>query len=349
MNTNNFDLNRDTSCYEAMFYTRLSSGDIKCTLCPRGCTFKDGVVGACHVRQRVGDKLCSLSYLKGVGFHVDPIEKKPLFHFYPGAPIFSFGTFGCNLHCKFCQNDTLSHPSVLLKTKDVTPSEIIKVLLDNNLKLLAFTYNEPTVFIEYIIETASLAKENNIKTVLVTNGFINKEPRDELYKYVDAVNIDLKSFDDEFYKNVCAASLAPVLDTILYANQNENIWLELTNLIIPKYNDDFELVKKMIKWIQDNLGNFVPLHFSSFFPAYKMMDTAPTSIQTLIDCRNLALDMGLKYVYIGNTRNEDLQSTYCYNCGKVLIERNSYFVKENLISDNNGACPYCGSICKGVF
>ena len=333
----------------ANYYKVLDNGDIKCTLCPTSCTFTDGKTGSCRVRKRIGDKLYTMSYGGGVGFSIDPIEKKPLYHFYPSSQIFSFGTFGCNLHCKFCQNDSLSNPRELPETEFVEPKLIIDTLKANNLKFLAFTYNEPNIFIEYLIETAKLAKQNGIKTVAVTNGYINKEPREELYKYIDAVNIDLKSFDDDFYKNLCSASLYPILDTIKFIASNKSIWLELTNLIIPDYNDNIETIKNMIDWILKNLGADVPLHFSSFFPAYKMKDARPTSYATLETIHDIAKDMGLNYVYVGNVRNNIYQNTYCKKCGNILIKRDSYVILENSVNKENRTCPHCNTVCDGYF
>lgn len=333
----------------ANYYQVLDNGDIVCTLCPTQCILHKDCVGACKVRKRVNDKLYSLSYGKGIGFCIDPIEKKPLFHFYPGSPIFSFGTYGCNLQCKFCQNDHLSNPLNIPDTEFIEPKLIIDTLIANNVEFLAFTYNEPNVFIEYLIETAKLAKENNIKTIAVTNGYINKGPREDLYKYIDAVNVDLKSFDDSFYKNLCSANLYPILDTIKYIANTKNIWLELTNLVIPSFNDNLETIKTMIDWILNNLGQNVPLHFSSFFPAYKMKNIEPTSYSTLEAIHNIAKDMGINYVYVGNVRNNIYQNTYCKKCGNVLIKRDSYIILENNIKIKDNSCPNCNTVCDGYF
>lgn len=330
-------------------YFDFFNGYIKCTLCPNECLLKDNSSGLCLVRKRVGDKLFSLSYGQGVGFAMDPVEKKPLYHFFPSSKVLSFGTFGCNLHCMFCQNDFLSHPLKLEEVKYTSPEEIVFFAKDNDISLIAFTYNEPTVFIEYLVDIAKACKKYGIKTVAVSAGYINKEPREDFYKYIDAVNIDLKSFNKKFYKNFCKIKFEKVLETILYVAKKKDTWLELTNLIIPNENDSLEEIKKMIAWILNNLGDNVPLHFSAFYPAYKMQDKPTTNVNTLNMARSLAIDMGLKYVYIGNVFSKDSQTTYCPQCKEPLIIRDGLRVIENKLLISKGLCPKCKTACDGVF
>ncbi len=329
-------------------FFKFSNGSLKCTLCPTGCILQDNTHGACLVRQRKGDKLYALSYGQGVGFSIDPIEKKPLYHFLPNSNVLSFGTFGCNLHCDFCQNDFLSHPKIIREVKYTSPEEIVLFAKKNNIPSIAFTYNEPNIFIEYLIDVAKLCRKEGIRTVAVTAGYINKEPREELYQYIDAVNIDLKSFNRDFYKNFCKINLENILETILYVANKKDIWLELTNLIIPNENDSEIEIREMISWILTNLGNKIPLHFSAFYPAYKMVNKPRTNIETLKKIKKLAIDMGLKYVYVGNVSGEEGQTTYCSKCQEALIVRDRLnVIKNNLLE--NGACSKCGTICSGVF
>lgn len=329
------------------------SKNIICTLCPNECVFKkDGVVGACSVRKRIGDMLASLSYGRNVGFSIDPIEKKPLYHFYPNADIFSFGTFGCNLSCKFCQNSNLSNPKNYNENEIslVLPKDILSYVEKNNIKLVAFTYNEPTVFAEFVIETSKILKENGIKTVAVSNGYISKEARKDFYENIDAVNIDLKSFNKDFYKNICGGKLNSILDTIEYVASKKDTWLEVTNLIIPGENDSLEEIGKMGEFFIKNFGNSIPFHFSAFFPSYKMMDKEPTSLDTLIEARNIFISLGFKYVYIGNVRNNEVSSSYCYNCKKKVIDRSGYLVENNLVyKEGKAYCPNCNFEFDGVF
>jgi len=285
---------------ECKYYSK-EEAYLKCELCPHHCKILDGKTGICKSRINLSGKLYSLTWGKPVSISVDPIEKKPLFHFYPRENILSIGTFGCNLKCKFCQNYDISQVDVESESKKlelVKPEQIINIAISRNLNLIAFTYNEPTIFYEYMLDIAKLAKQNNIKCVIVSNGFINKEPLNELCKYIDAANIDLKSFDNSFYKDICSAKLKPVLESIKLLKKNK-IHVELTNLIISGKNDSFEQIEKMAKWIKVNVGENTVLHLSRAFPMYKMENIIPTPLQTLFEAQKIC-KKHLHFVYLGN-------------------------------------------------
>lgn len=287
-------------------------------------------------------------YATPVSVAVDPIEKKPLFHFLPGTESYSLGTTGCNLGCLFCQNASISQafPEDMLGIY-LPPEEIVKNALRENCKSISYTYTEPTIFYEYVYDTARLAKKKKLKNVMVTNGFINPEPTKQLYKYIDAANVDLKGFSEEFYKNVCFARLQSVLETLKLLDKM-NIWIEITNLIIPGLNDDMKNIKEMCEWIKNELGAGYPLHFSRFFPCYKMMDRQPTPFETLKEAYQIAKKTGLKYVYVGNVPEEEYNHTYCPKCNETIIKRTKYFqVSEDRIK--NGRCPKCKTKIEGIW
>lgn len=329
---------------EALYYEKLKNDVVRCHLCPVNCVIKKGNYGNCNARQNISGKLISKVYGNLSGFSIDPVEKKPLYHFLPGKFILSIGTTGCNLHCKFCQNweTSQSKPN---EDDIITPQFIIEKALESECKMIAYTYNEPTIFFEYMLETAKLAKKNNIKNIIVSNGFINPEPLKELIPYLDAANIDLKSFENEFYKKYCGAQLAPVLNTIKTLHKAK-VHLEITNLIIPSLNDDSKIINEMCKWIHDNLGSNVPLHFSASYPCYKMLDTIPTPIETLEKAKDIANKNKINYVYIGNVQGQD-NNTYCPKCKEVLIDREDYSAQD--INIKEGKCNYCGFGIKGVW
>lgn len=320
---------------------------VQCLLCPFKCTMKPGERGICQVRMNLDGKLISLVYGRPATVHVDPIEKKPIFHLYPGSRAFSIATFGCNLGCKFCQNWQLSQSKPEdNKNYDAPPKKIIALTKQNRCKSIAYTYSEPIVFYEYMYDTSLLAKEQGIKNILVSAGFINPKPMRKLAKVIDAANIDLKGFTDDYYKNVCYGALKPVLKTLEICVE-ENVVLEITNLIVPTLNDDMKTIQKMIKWIVKNLGANIPIHFSRFHPMYKLKNLPPTPVETLINARKVALNEGMKFVYIGNIYVKGGETTYCPGCRKKLIERYGYTIMANRMKSNN--CPYCGIKVYGLW
>ncbi|MBN2111464.1 AmmeMemoRadiSam system radical SAM enzyme [Candidatus Woesearchaeota archaeon] len=331
---------------QALFWIKKKDKTVQCHLCPRNCIIKDKERGNCRVRENKGGKLYSLVYGEACAVAIDPIEKKPLFHFLPGSTAYSIGTAGCNLHCKFCQNWTTSQANPEdVYTDKLPPSEIVKNAVESGCKSIAYTYNEPIVYYEYVLDTAKLAKKKGVKNVIVCNGFINQEPLLELCKYIDAANIDLKGFTDKYYKEITGAWLQPVLDTIktLY---EKGVWVELTTLLIPTLNDDPETIKKMCRWIKDNIGPDVPLHFSAFYPCYLMKNLPATPPETVLRAREIALEEGINYVYAGNIKVENEGNTACPKCGEVLITRNWFSVDENKVK--NSKCS-CGHKIPGVW
>ena len=324
---------------EALFYDLIDEdkGIIKCLLCPKECLIKKGQVGFCRVRKNIDNQLYSLIYSKVSSCGMDPIEKKPLYHFYPGTMVLSLGTIGCNFVCVFCQNWTISQVNIKdVQVEELSPEKAIQLALKNNSPAICYTYSEPLIWYEYILDAAQLAKKNNLKNILVTNGFINREPLIKLLPYIDAMNIDLKSFRNSFYQKYCKGSLSPVLNTIKLSK--EYCHIELTNLIIPGLNDSEEEVNNMTDWIA-SLDPKIPLHFSRYFPCYKMKIPA-TPISTLYKARDIAKKK-LKYVYIGNINDVEANTTYCSECKKILIKRMGYKTI-NLGLDKEGNCKYCG-------
>lgn len=333
---------------EASFYHQLDGGKVACDLCPNRCVLDEGQRGLCKVRQNIGGKLYSLVYGKPVTINVDPIEKKPLYHFLPGSRAYSLATAGCNLECKYCQNWDISQRSPEdLKSMPMTAEEVINEALKSNSQVIAFTYNEPTVWYEYMYDIAKLAKQKGLKTVMISSGYINEEPLKNLLPYLDAVKVDLKSFNSEVYRDLIRGKLEPVLDTIKTIKK-EGKWLELLHLTIPGYTDDIEEIKKMCQWVKDNVGSEVPFHLTRFWPKYKLMNVPPTSEDTLKRARRVCLDAGLKYVYTGNIDDEEGSATYCPNNKKAVIKRNGFFIAENMI-DKDGKAKGCPDIIPGVW
>jgi pyruvate formate lyase activating enzyme len=331
------------------YWHRLDDGRVQCDLCPRACKLKEGQRGMCFVRARQDDEIVLTTYGRSSGYCIDPIEKKPLNHFLPGTPVLSFGTAGCNLACKFCQNWDISKSREIDTLADAAaPETIARAAHKLGCRSVAFTYNDPVIFMEYAIDVAQACHEVDIKTVAVTAGYMCDEPRVEFYQYMDAANVDLKGFNQEFYQQLCAGDLQPVLDTLLYLKHQTNVWFEITNLLIPGANDSDEELDAMTRWIHDELGPDVPIHFSAFHPAYKMMDRPPTPGSTLTRARQIAMGNGLRYAYTGNVRDREGDSTYCHNCGKRLIGRDWYVLTDwNLTAD--GRCPQCQAPCAGIF
>ncbi len=320
---------------------------IICDLCPRACTLKDGQTGFCLNRQNLNGELISITYGRVSSFHLDPIEKKPLFHFFPHSSVFSFGTIGCNLDCQFCQNWQISKDNKNLEREYIPPEQIIATAKKINSMSVAFTYNEPIIFFEYLKDVADLAKAQGIYRVGVSAGYITEKARPAFFNCLDAVNIDLKGFSEDFYSKYCHIHLEPVLETIKYVKNETKTWLEVTNLIIPNANDTEEDFEKLTTWFMENLGPDVPLHFSAFYPSYKMMNTPPTPPETLIKARDIALKNGLHYVYTGNIADTKSQSTFCPNCKKIVIERNQYNIGS--INLNGNKCKFCSTEIAGRF
>lgn len=333
---------------EARYYQKQYSDNqkaVQCLLCPRTCLIKNGQSGFCGVRYNAEGVLYTLNYGHPVGVSFDPIEKKPLYHYYPGSRVLSLGTYGCNLDCRFCQNDHLSHPPrrgtdlYPPEKQMVSPENIVEECLKNQCRLLAYTYNDPAVFTEYALDIAQTARKNHIKNIAVTAGYFSKESRHAFFDLMDAVNIDLKSIDPRFYKTYCGADLKTVLETLLYVKKQTKIHLEITTLVIEGYNSSEEDMKNISQWIRSYLGKETPLHLSAFFPAYKMHTTLPTSYRVLKKAYDIARREGLHYVYIGNVRNAREVHTNCPSCGRILVQRNGY-ITNCLIKSS--VCDHCG-------
>lgn len=331
------------------YWHKLEDGRIQCDLCPRHCKLREGQQGLCFVRARQDDQVVLTTWGRSSGFCVDPVEKKPLNHFLPGTPILSFGTAGCNLACKFCQNWETSKSRQMDSLADAArPEDIADAAERSGSRSVAFTYNDPIIFLEYAVDVARECRARGIKTVAVTAGYISPEARPDFFPHFDAVNVDLKAFTERFYRNICGGELANVLDTLRYIRHETDCWLEITTLLIPGENDSPEEVEALSRWILEELGPDVPLHFSAFHPDWKMPDTPATPPETLQRSRRIALDVGLRHVYTGNVHDAEGASTWCSGCGGRLIERDWYQLGEwNL--DESGCCRNCGTAAPGVF
>lgn len=331
------------------YWHKLEDGRIQCDVCPRFCKLREGQAGLCFVRACQNNQIVLTTYGRSSGFCIDPIEKKPLNHFLPGTPVLSFGTAGCNLACKFCQNWDMSKSRETDTLADAaSPEKIAQVAQQLGCRSVAYTYNDPVIFMEYAIDVAKACRSYGIKSVAVTAGYICDEPRQEFYRYMDAANVDLKAFTDAFYWKICGGHLQPVLDTLLYLKHETNVWFELTTLLIPGENDSDQELHSMTRWVVENLGEDVPMHFTAFHPDWKMMDHAHTPAATLGRARRIALENGVRYAYTGNVYDEQGGSTYCHRCGQKLIGRNWYQLSDwNLTA--NGCCNACGGVCAGVF
>ena len=335
--------------HPARYWTTLDDGRIECRLCPRYCHMKPGQRGFCYVRKNIDGHLALTTYGRSSGFCVDPIEKKPLNHFYPGTSILSFGTAGCNLGCKFCQNWNISKSrSMDQLASSASPEGIAEAAIKAGCKSVAFTYNDPVIFAEYAIDTARACRERGVKTVMVSAGYITEEARADFYQYVDAANIDLKAFTERFYKKICYGKLEPVLETLKYLRHETDVWFEITTLLIPDENDGEAEITAMVDWILAELGPEVPLHFTAFHPDFKMTDKGRTPEATLIRAREIALARGLHFVYVGNVHNLQGSSTYCPGCKKILVERDWYQLGAYEL-DERGACRSCGEEVAGVW
>ena len=327
----------------------LPTGRIQCDLCPRHCKLKDGQRGMCFVRKRDGDQMVLTTYGRSSGFCIDPIEKKPLNHFLPGTPILSFGTAGCNLGCRFCQNWDMSKSREMDTLMDqASPEKIARMAKKLGCFAVAYTYNDPVIFYEYAVDIAQSCHELGIKSVAVTAGYICPEPRREFYHYIDAANVDLKGFTETFYQKICLADLGPVLDTLKYLKHETDVWFELTTLLIPGENDSEKELHEMTQWVVENLGPDVPMHFTAFHPDFKMMDIPNTPPATLTRARRIAIKNGVRYAYTGNVHDKAGESTYCHHCGARLIGRDWFVLSEWNLTDD-GRCTVCGAQCEGVF
>lgn len=333
---------------EALWWEYDKKGKILCTLCPRFCHLGENQAGFCYIRKNIDGKLYSLGYGTSTGFAIDPVEKKPLNHFLPGTGILSFGTAGCNLGCRFCQNWNISKATLdESRSYQAGPEDIVKLAVDNNCPSIAITYNDPTIIGEFVIDINKVAKEAGVKTVLVTAGYITPEARKEVYKNVDAANVDLKGFTDNFYRKVTFSRLDPVLDTLVWLKKETDVWFEITNLKIPGENDSIEETKEMCEWILNNLGDEVPVHFTAFHPDFKMQDKSRTPAETITTARNLAMSMGIKYCYVGNVHDMSGQTTYCPNCKTAVIVRDWHRVYTQNIHE--GKCNNCNHQIAGVW
>ena len=331
------------------YWHRLEDGRIQCDLCPRFCKLKEGQRGLCFVRARQDDAMVLTTYGRSSGFCIDPIEKKPLNQFLPGTPVLSFGTAGCNLTCKFCQNWDISKARDFDRLQDRAPPEVIaEAAARSGCRSVAYTYNDPVIFLEYAVDVAQACAARGIKNVAVSAGYICPEPRVEFYRHMDAVNVDLKAFTEDFYKKLCTGHLAEVLDTLVYIKHETDVWLEITTLLIPDENDSPAELERLSQWVMDKLGPDVPLHFSAFHPDWKMMEKSNTPPQTLLTACKIARDVGLRYVYTGNIHHPPTQTTFCHGCGAELIRRDWYDIQRYALGDD-GRCKSCGTPCAGVF
>lgn len=331
------------------YWVPLGNGRVRCDVCPRQCDLGEGQRGLCFVRANQGEQVVLTTYGRSSGFCIDPIEKKPLNHFLPGTPVLSFGTAGCNLTCKFCQNWDISKARHMDRLQDqASPEAIAAAAAATGCRSVAFTYNDPVIFLEYAVDTAKACHARGLKTVAVTAGYIMPDARREFFSHMDAANVDLKGFTDRFYWKLCSSHLEPVKDTLAYLVHDTDVWVEVTTLLIPGQNDSDEELDAMTDWMANALGPDVPLHFSAFHPDYKMREIPPTPAATLTRARDIARRNGLRHVYTGNVHDPAGGATYCHACGTCLIERDWYELgRVRLKAD--GACPACGTVCAGVF
>jgi len=337
------------SAHKGRYWHALDDGRVQCDLCPRYCKLHDGQRGLCFVRAVDAGEVVLTIYGRSSGFCVDPIEKKPLNHFLPGTPVFSFGTAGCNLTCKFCQNWDISKSRQFDVLADAaSPQDIAQAALKLGCKSVAFTYNDPVVFLEYAVDTAIACHEVGLKTVAVTAGYICPEPRQEFFSHMDAANVDLKGFSEGFYHQLCGGHLSDVLETLVYLKHETKVWVETTTLLIPGQNDSTAEIDAMTKWMVKELGPDVPMHFSAFHPDWKMQDIEATPHKTLTQARDIALRNGVRYAYVGNVHDFAAESTYCHSCGTRLIGRDWYVLSEWRLTED-GHCLKCGESCQGIF
>jgi len=331
------------------WWHRLDHGRIQCDLCPRFCKLREGQRGFCYVREALEGGIALTSYGRATGYCIDPIEKKPLNHFYPGSSVLSFGTAGCNLGCRFCQNwDTTKAREDRIMAAKASPARVASAAVEAGCRSVAFTYNDPIIFAEYAIDCAVQAHAKGLKTVAVSSGYMTAEPRADFYAHMDAANIDLKAFTEDFYHKLCFAHLDPVLETLVWLRHQTDVWLEVTTLLIPGHNDSEAELAQLCAWYAEHLGHDVPLHFSAFHPDFKMTDVPRTPVATLRRARKQALAAGLRYVYTGNVRDPEGEATYCAGCDKQLIGRDGYAIIAWRL-DDDGCCRDCGRRLPGQF
>ncbi|MCM8781680.1 MAG: AmmeMemoRadiSam system radical SAM enzyme [Candidatus Omnitrophica bacterium] len=332
---------------EGKYYKNIDEETVQCELCPRKCTLTSGQRSFCRAREPKDGKLYSLVYGLPCAVHIDPIEKKPLFHFIPGSKIFSIATAGCNFRCKYCQNWSISQfPPEDTDNENLLPEDVVKTTIKMNCPSIAYTYTEPAIFYEYMLDVAKLARAKGIKNMYHSNGSLNPEPAEELAQYLDGANIDLKAFNQDFYSEVCAGFLDTVLNTLKILKR-KGVWVEITNLVVPSLNDNLNQIRDMCIWIKQNLGKETPLHFSRFWPQYKLTSLPPTPVSTLESAREIAQEVGLNFVYIGNVPGHKAENTYCPECQKVVIRRTGYSILENYIEE--GRCRFCKYPFPGVW
>ena len=329
-----------------MKYQKILNEKVQCEICPRKCILGPNQSGFCYVRSNANGQIILDTYSYNTGIAIDPVEKKPMYHFYPESKVLSFGTLGCNMGCQFCQNwQTTKVKYPIKQCQYAQPEPIVNTAKAYGCSSVAFTYNDPIVFMEYAIETAKICRQEKIKTIAVTSGYINPEPAAEFFQYIDGANIDLKGFSEKFYAKNCLAHLQPVLDTIKYVVNKTNCFVELTTMLIEGENDQY--VEQECEWILENIGDCVPLHFSAFTPKYKFKNREQTKFETLMKAYNTAKKMGIKYVYLGNITNIETSTTYCKNCGEPLLKRSGYDLIENNLE--NGCCKFCKTKLDGCF
>jgi pyruvate formate lyase activating enzyme len=331
------------------YWHRLEDGRIQCDVCPRYCRLGEGQRGLCFVRGRQDDRIVLTTYGRSSGFCVDPIEKKPLNHYLPGTPVLSFGTAGCNLTCKFCQNWDISKARELDRLQDAaSPEDIVEAAIATGSRSIAYTYNDPVIFLEYAVDVARAARRRGLRNVAVTAGYIDAAARRELFGWMDAANVDLKAFTETFYRTLCTGRLGAVLETLEYLRHETTVWLEITTLLIPGHNDGPDEVRRLSEWVMTKLGPDVPVHFTAFHPDYRMRDLPHTPARTLTAARAIAREVGLRFVYTGNVHDEQGQSTYCPGCGGCVIGRDWYEITAwRLTAD--GRCRTCGTAIPGAF
>ena len=334
---------------EARYWHRLDDGRTQCDVCPRACKLRERQHGLCFVRARENGRVVLTTYGRSSGFCVDPVEKKPLNHFLPGTPVLSFGTAGCNLACRFCQNWDISKSREMDTLADAaSPEAIADTAARLGCSAVAFTYNDPVVFLEYAVDVADACRERGVASIAVTAGYVCAEPRRELFAHVDAANVDLKSFRESFYRDVCAGHLRPVLETLEYLVHETSVWVEITTLLIPGLNDSNTEIDELTRWVVAHLGPDVPLHFTAFHPAYRLRDRLPTPPETLARARRIARSNGVNHAYTGNVHDPDGQSTWCPDCGTLLVERDGYALGLWQLTPD-GRCAACGTRCAGVY
>ncbi len=339
-------MNDVNSRIEARYVIETPKG-LRCLICPNECTLKEGELSDCKNRRVIDGKLYALGYGSPCAIHADPVEKKPLLHYYPGMPTLSFGVAGCTFICLNCQNSEISqHSPEETQNIDASPEKIVQTAVENAYPAIAYTYTEPISFFEFTYDTAVLAKKAGIRNIIISNGYVNPKPLKDLAPFIDAANIDLKIFDDETYQRLTGGKLDPVLKTINYLKEN-NVWLEITNLVIPDWTDDMDTIKQMCKWLVSNNLKDTPLHFSRFHPAYKLNNVKSTPLKSLLEARDIARDAGIEYVYVGNVPEIEGENTYCPNCNTMLIQRQGYKVVANMLV--NDSCPKCSNKIPGKW